>query len=350
MKNFKLQPKHFALISFVTLMLMLMVVALIGSQTRQEYRSKAAYPTEPPTCDRSNPCLDCNVNPPCVKDGCSASLGGCCSGCVRDGQCRPASVCEPITPTSPPPTRPVATNTPVPPEPTNTPVPGATNTPIPPTPTLGGPTLTPTPTSGPGQILGFIFKDKQPNAVRQSDESVIANIRLQLLKDGTTAVGDATSGAGDNTSNYKFENVAAGNYWIKALDYTGPLVDCTNVQTPSPIPSDNRYFYCADTSTTVVIKKWTPDAPNPFEDVANNLFPVNSSTTYVDFPVCIKKDNGDANCDGVVDGIDYSIWLNSQCPPTRKEGSVCASYKADFNKDNNVDDTDYAIWLKGSRT
>jgi len=60
---------------------------------------------------------------------------------------------------------------------------------------------------------------------------------------------------------------------------------------------------------------------------------------------CTRKADGDANCDGSIDGIDYSIWLNSQCPSTRGAGQQCARVDADFNLDTNVDDTDYYIWF-----
>ena len=57
---------------------------------------------------------------------------------------------------------------------------------------------------------------------------------------------------------------------------------------------------------------------------------------------CNRKTQGDADCNGVVDGVDYSRWLNSQCVPGA--GQTCASYTADFNGDGRVDDTDLSIW------
>lgn len=53
---------------------------------------------------------------------------------------------------------------------------------------------------------------------------------------------------------------------------------------------------------------------------------------------CYNKPKGDANCDTRIDGIDYSMWLNSKCVS-------CANMPADFDKNNNVDDADYALWL-----
>jgi uncharacterized protein YvpB len=61
-------------------------------------------------------------------------------------------------------------------------------------------------------------------------------------------------------------------------------------------------------------------------------------------PSCSRHSQGDANCDGNVDGIDFSIWLNTQCHRT-SPSQVCADLRADFNNDGNVDDADYQIWV-----
>jgi len=58
-------------------------------------------------------------------------------------------------------------------------------------------------------------------------------------------------------------------------------------------------------------------------------------------PACAKKTLGDANCDGKIDGIDYSMWLNRQC----NSGCSAENLKADFNLDNKVNDDDYSIWF-----
>ncbi len=61
-------------------------------------------------------------------------------------------------------------------------------------------------------------------------------------------------------------------------------------------------------------------------------------------PACREKARGDATCDGLVDGYDYSIWLNSQCHVGNTD-QICGYLHADFNGDKSVDDTDYKIWL-----
>lgn len=60
------------------------------------------------------------------------------------------------------------------------------------------------------------------------------------------------------------------------------------------------------------------------------------------------KPKGDANCNGKIDGIDYSIWLNSQCQPGANQS--CADLRADFNGDHKVNDDDYQIWFKNRGT
>ena len=56
---------------------------------------------------------------------------------------------------------------------------------------------------------------------------------------------------------------------------------------------------------------------------------------------CAKKAQGDANCDGSIDGADYVSWLNRQCTT----GCSATNLVADFNGDSRVDDADYTIWF-----
>lgn len=71
--------------------------------------------------------------------------------------------------------------------------------------------------------------------------------------------------------------------------------------------------------------------------------PTVSGPTPTTSPTCGTKASGDANCDGVIDGIDYVMWLNSQCNPGANQ--TCADVKADFNGDGKVNDDDYQIWF-----
>lgn len=59
------------------------------------------------------------------------------------------------------------------------------------------------------------------------------------------------------------------------------------------------------------------------------------------------KPNGDSNCDGRITGLDYVIWLNTQCNP---EGSqTCRDLRTDFNGDLKVNNEDYELWFTNSR-
>jgi len=60
-------------------------------------------------------------------------------------------------------------------------------------------------------------------------------------------------------------------------------------------------------------------------------------------PNCSLKKSGDANCDGSIDGLDYSVWLNTQCHPGVNQ--KCGDLRGDFNGDGKVDDEDYRIWF-----
>lgn len=65
-------------------------------------------------------------------------------------------------------------------------------------------------------------------------------------------------------------------------------------------------------------------------------------------PGCYRKKEGDANCDGAIDGLDYSVWLNSQCSPGPNQ--KCAKIDADFNGDGKIDDSDYKTWFNNRGT
>ncbi len=62
-------------------------------------------------------------------------------------------------------------------------------------------------------------------------------------------------------------------------------------------------------------------------------------------PNCPLKSKGDANCDGKLDPIDYSILINSQCAKT-SPNQVCADLRADFNGDGEVNQVDKDIIIR----
>lgn len=66
---------------------------------------------------------------------------------------------------------------------------------------------------------------------------------------------------------------------------------------------------------------------------------------------CPKKPQGDANCDNVVDVIDYSVWYKEFIEGDRGQIEK-TSWKADFTgingiKDDKVDIYDFSAWYKG---
>lgn len=63
---------------------------------------------------------------------------------------------------------------------------------------------------------------------------------------------------------------------------------------------------------------------------------------------CPRRSQGDANCDGVITGVDFSYWLNTQCSPGGNQ--ICDSYVADFNNDGRTDNVDYSIWFANRGT
>ena len=54
---------------------------------------------------------------------------------------------------------------------------------------------------------------------------------------------------------------------------------------------------------------------------------------------CPKRGEGDANCDGQINEVDYGIFKS-----TINGTPVCMNCSADFNKDTKVDAIDYEIW------
>jgi hypothetical protein len=66
--------------------------------------------------------------------------------------------------------------------------------------------------------------------------------------------------------------------------------------------------------------------------------PANATLTIIDsYPACTRKAEGDANCDGHIDLVDFEIW--------RKESTGALTTKtADFNGDGVVDTVDFNIW------
>ena len=66
--------------------------------------------------------------------------------------------------------------------------------------------------------------------------------------------------------------------------------------------------------------------------------PANATLTIIDsYPACPRKPEGDANCDGHIDLVDYELWR-------RENFGEVTTKIADFNGDGVVDMVDFNIW------
>jgi hypothetical protein len=69
--------------------------------------------------------------------------------------------------------------------------------------------------------------------------------------------------------------------------------------------------------------------------------------TTISNPQCLKKAQGDANCDGRIDAADYVCWrsqfLTRQIPTTGTPRCITA----DFNGKDGANLLDFTIWAIG---
>lgn len=122
-----------------------------------------------------------------------------------------------------------------------------------------------------------------------------------------------------------------------------PTPSATPIPSNTPVPTPTVGPASPTASPPVTPSPTMPNYPTLTPTVIPSATPV--LTVNPTNPSCTRKNQGDANCDGTetVDGIDYSLWLNSQCHAS--PGQICGDISADFNNDGNVDDLDYDIWL-----
>ncbi len=57
-------------------------------------------------------------------------------------------------------------------------------------------------------------------------------------------------------------------------------------------------------------------------------------------PNCSRRPDGDADCNGVINDLDYNFWLSK----IRGATSTCTYCSADFNNDTLVNLKDFEIW------
>jgi hypothetical protein len=61
-------------------------------------------------------------------------------------------------------------------------------------------------------------------------------------------------------------------------------------------------------------------------------------------PTFKGKENADANCDGYINGADYSIWRREYIDISQTEPVVRSTWEADFNCDKVVNGYDFSLW------
>lgn len=139
---------------------------------------------------------------------------------------------------------------------------------------------------------------------------------------------------------------------------------------PSPSGPYNWKIYRMKIDLGKILSKTTPTpitgkckrCPSDFECYSNGNekrwfadgyvmegFVAGGNCSGVAKPNYVGKENGDANCDGVVDGNDYSIWRKEYVDVSRGEVVVRNNWEADFTGvggkcDGVVDGNDYSLW------
>lgn len=118
--------------------------------------------------------------------------------------------------------------------------------------------------------------------------------------------------------------------------------------TPSPEPTlDPNAPTRTPTATSTPRPPTRTPTPRPTETPTPTVTPSPTITptptqTATPTPIpgrCQLKNRGDANCDDVIDGLDFSLWLGTQC--TRR----CRDRRADFNRDGRVNSSDLSRWV-----
>ena len=121
---------------------------------------------------------------------------------------------------------------------------------------------------------------------------------------------------------------------------------------PSSTASYPEYTVKADVTELIaesdennnILKTFVPiPTPPPICPSVSPTATITPTKVPITAVVCSKKKYGDANCDGKISGVDYSVWLNSQCYPN--QGKTCLDLRANFNQDKYVDGLDFVIWL-----
>ncbi len=121
----------------------------------------------------------------------------------------------------------------------------------------------------------------------------------------------------------------------------GGVCTCITYAPASPTPTQmfcdmgtcpsGYYCYQPPMPACPVGMACTQVMPRPYCRVGPSLTPT---------PNCSRRPDGDADCNGVINDLDYNFWLSK----IRGGTSTCTYCSADFNKDTFVNLKDFEIW------
>lgn len=146
---------------------------------------------------------------------------------------------------------------------------------------------------------------------------------------GKIQIGYAAYDLDTNTVNAGFNGLQSPLF---TLSFQTKSTAVTNI---APIRFD--YIQAGSTIDTNIIKM-------PINGVVEEVFQMPSSQVTINgfsptntpAPACEKRNQGDANCDNIIDLLDFNIW--------RTEYISGSSTRADFNGSGGVDLLDFNIW------
>ncbi len=129
--------------------------------------------------------------------------------------------------------------------------------------------------------------------------------------------------------------------------------DCLN-QLPTVTPTPSGSISLTPTPTIPANITVTPSPttnPNISPTVTPSQPPISVTPTITppaSCTPCVKKNQGDADCNEVINGADYTIWKSDFLTGARFTNGCPASDTADFNNNGRVDLQDFEIWRKNS--
>ncbi|MBU4397691.1 hypothetical protein KKC08_06025, partial [Patescibacteria group bacterium] len=258
-----------------------------------------------------------------------------------------------------------ATKVPVSPNPTSppvTPVPPITGAPPPPPPPPTNPPQPPGPSCNYSSLQAQVQIDSTVDWTSQLVLKAGDSINLGCMHDGTGQLAEnvkITAGYSDGT-NYEFETNLESQWTVpKEGNYT---VWCQSVDTDCA-------GLVSTTNATLSVGGMCKECPNDFACYGHPQYgyawfatgyEMDGYSVSVDLycqedvgdrPNWLGKGRGDADCNGKIDGRDYSVWRREYVDISEGEAVVRDSWEADFagpmgECDGIVDGYDYSLWRR----